>query len=147
MLTILDNREFAAVLAGLRLVQAELPRSEFLPQGVHDIFDDGETLTPLTEDEIDTLCERLNGSLLTRADLFKFEAFQDLQTDSSGNPTVWLNTYVCQSCEERWEDAWSCGCNDRCPSCDAEIEPVSSEWIGPSSAFLKNLWDLLPDAK
>lgn len=56
----LNTRELAAVLAGLRLVQAELPRSEFLPQGVHDIFDNGGTITPLTEDEIDSLCEAIN---------------------------------------------------------------------------------------
>lgn len=56
----LDNRELAAVLAGLRLIQRELPRSEFLPQGVQDIFDDGGTLVPLTEDEIDILAESIN---------------------------------------------------------------------------------------
>lgn len=56
----LDTRELAAVLAGLRLVQRELPRSEYLPQGVHDIFDDGGTIDPLSEDEIDTLCETIN---------------------------------------------------------------------------------------
>ena len=56
----LDPRELAAVLAGLRLVQRELPRSEFLPQGVHDIFDDGGTIQPLDEDEIDALCETIN---------------------------------------------------------------------------------------
>jgi hypothetical protein len=47
-------------LAGLRLVQAELPRGECLPQGAQDIFDDGGTIVPLDEDEIDDLCERLN---------------------------------------------------------------------------------------
>lgn len=56
----LDTRELAAVLAGLRLVQRELPRSEFLPQGVQDIFDDGGTIDPLDEGEIDTLCETIN---------------------------------------------------------------------------------------
>jgi hypothetical protein len=61
MITIsLIPREIAAVIAGLRLVQRELPRSEFLPQGVHDIFDDGGTLKPLSEDDIDTLCEEIN---------------------------------------------------------------------------------------
>lgn len=50
----LDPRELAAVLAGLRLVQRELP------QGVHDIFGDGGTIQPLDEDEIDALCETIN---------------------------------------------------------------------------------------
>lgn len=56
----LDDRQLAAVLAGLRLVQRELPRGEYLPQGVHEIFDDSGSITPLTEDEIDDLCEEIN---------------------------------------------------------------------------------------
>lgn len=56
----LDTRELAAVLAGLRLVQRELPRGDYLPQGVHDIFDNGGTIEPLSEYEIDTLCEAIN---------------------------------------------------------------------------------------
>ena len=58
--TTLDRRELAAVLAGLRLLQRELPRAAYLPQGVHDIFDDGGTIEPLSVEEIDTLAETLN---------------------------------------------------------------------------------------
>ena len=36
------------------------------------------------------------------------------------------NDYHCSECGEEWDDEWSCMCNDRCPRCDAEIEPVSS---------------------
>ena len=35
------------------------------------------------------------------------------------------NYYEC-SCGCRWEDNWSCMCNDRCPDCDTEIEPYES---------------------
>lgn len=56
----LDARQLAAVLTGLRLVQAELPRGEFLPHGVSEIYDDGGTITPLTADELDDLCEAIN---------------------------------------------------------------------------------------
>lgn len=56
----LDRRQLAAVLAGLRLVQAEIPRGEFLPQGVQMIFDAEGTIEPLSEDEIDELCETIN---------------------------------------------------------------------------------------
>lgn len=31
--------------------------------------------------------------------------------------------YHCEECNTSWEDTWTCACNDRCPSCDAEIEP------------------------
>lgn len=55
-----SEREVAAILAGLRLIQAELPRGEFLPQGVQGIFDNGGDIEPLSEDEIDELCEKVN---------------------------------------------------------------------------------------
>ncbi|KPN62880.1 hypothetical protein SAMN04488527_16012 [Aliiroseovarius crassostreae] len=56
----LDTRQLAAVLAGLRLIQAELPRSEFLPHGVSEIYDDGGTIDPLSAEELDNLCETIN---------------------------------------------------------------------------------------
>lgn len=37
----------------------------------------------------------------------------------------YINHYVC--CGEKWQDQWSSMCNDRCPSCNAEIEPYYSE--------------------
>jgi len=40
--------------------------------------------------------------------------------------TIWQNKYECSECGERWEDEWSCPCNDRCPCCNAEIEPYES---------------------
>lgn len=33
--------------------------------------------------------------------------------------------YVCPRCAAEWTDEWSCLCNDRCPTCDLEITPVS----------------------
>ena len=55
-----STSELNAMLAGLRLLQQEISRGEFLPQGVSDIFDNGGTEKPLTADEIDQLCERIN---------------------------------------------------------------------------------------
>jgi hypothetical protein len=26
-----------------------------------------------------------------------------------------------------WTDEWDCTCNDKCPECNAEIEPYTSE--------------------
>ena len=34
-----------------------------------------------------------------------------------------LKSYRCDECGVGWTDEWSCACNDRCPECDAEIEP------------------------
>lgn len=33
------------------------------------------------------------------------------------------NVYYCADCKVGWADDWCCQCNDRCPACDAEIEP------------------------
>ena len=37
------------------------------------------------------------------------------------------NHYHCERCNTEWEDTWSCTCNDRCPECNAETEPYTSE--------------------
>jgi hypothetical protein len=39
----------------------------------------------------------------------------------------YLNNYRCDECDVDWEDEWSCMCNDRCPTCDYEIEPYDSD--------------------
>jgi hypothetical protein len=38
------------------------------------------------------------------------------------------NFYECP-CGVSWEDKWSCACNDRCPSCNKEIEPSRSKEV------------------
>lgn len=42
-----------------------------------------------------------------------------------------LNHYHCP-CGEEWDDEHSCTCNDRCPKCNAEIEPFDSEDLSPT---------------
>jgi len=37
-----------------------------------------------------------------------------------------VNFYRHKECASKWVDLWDCGCNDRCPKCDAEIEPYLS---------------------
>ncbi len=46
----------------------------------------------------------------------------------------YLNRYKCERCSEEWEDQWDCMCNDRCPVCNAEIEPFESEDLGKAKA-------------
>ena len=36
------------------------------------------------------------------------------------------NSYHCPICNTEWTDEWSCMCNDKCPNCNAEIEPHDS---------------------
>jgi len=38
-----------------------------------------------------------------------------------------LNSYHCEACDEYWDDQWSCACNDKCPTCNKEIEPYQSD--------------------
>jgi len=37
-----------------------------------------------------------------------------------------INYYRCPNDGKKWVDVWSCCCNDRCPTCRAEIEPYKS---------------------
>lgn len=46
----------------------------------------------------------------------------------------YLNQYRCPYCQTEWEDSWDCGCNDRCPDCNKEIEPYESALIEGESA-------------
>lgn len=39
----------------------------------------------------------------------------------------WRNYYRCDECEISWDDVHSSMCNDRCPECNAEIEPWACE--------------------
>ncbi len=40
-----------------------------------------------------------------------------------------VNHYHCPRCYTRWSSSDSCTCNDRCPTCNVEIEPHESEDI------------------
>ena len=35
----------------------------------------------------------------------------------------WFRKHHTCPCGTDWWDEWDCLCNDRCPTCDAEIEP------------------------
>jgi hypothetical protein len=48
---------------------------------------------------------------------------------SKENNAMFRNFYHCSECGEEWTDEWSCTCNDRCPKCNAETSPYSSEEI------------------
>ena len=37
----------------------------------------------------------------------------------------WFDNFYTH-CGEEWHSGWSCMCNDRCPKCNAEIEPFES---------------------
>lgn len=41
--------------------------------------------------------------------------------------TTFRNAYHCEACDESWSDTWCCACDDKCPVCNAEIEPEESE--------------------
>lgn len=43
--------------------------------------------------------------------------------------SYWLRNFYQCACGEHWDDEWECACNDKCPSCDKEIEPYDSEEI------------------
>lgn len=54
-------------------------------------------------------------------------AASSLEPKESGPAPWYRNYYRCSVCRTAWEDEWDCTCNDRCPRCNAEIEPIRSE--------------------
>jgi len=68
-------------------------------------------------------------------------------TTPAENSTVrYLNQYRCLYCQTEWEDVWDCGCNDRCPDCNKEIEPYESTLIDSESAETDSLAKEPPSA-
>lgn len=50
---------------------------------------------------------------------------------------AYLNNYDCP-CGAQWDDIWSCGCDDECPQCGADVSPSESEEIAPCAcAYLR----------
>lgn len=93
------------------------------------------------------------GPPATRADLMQRPAWADMETDTSGNPLVWRNSYACDDGHhmEEWHMDWSCQCDDDCGVCGASIAPTyageaTSRWIGPEDHAEIALWESLPDA-
>ena len=40
----------------------------------------------------------------------------------------YLNHYKCEECGRKWQDEWSCTCDDDCPHCGARhMSPVDSD--------------------
>ena len=58
----------------------------------------------------------------------------ELCTDDGKAMAEWYeNRYDCPECNTEWIDEWSCMCNDRCPVCRAEIEPIESLEVLPDT--------------
>lgn len=48
--------------------------------------------------------------------------------DEQLDAPLYLNHYCCP-CGAEWEDEWDCQYNDRCPTCNKEVEPDFSEEV------------------
>jgi hypothetical protein len=71
---------------------------------------------------------RIPFALLSEPDGSEHDLRENQDEDEDDEPEQqFLNRY--RHCGREWEDRWSCACNDRCPVCDAEIEPYESEEI------------------
>jgi hypothetical protein len=56
----------------------------------------------------------------------------------------WFRKHHTCPCGTDWWDEWDCLCNDRCPTCNAEIEPDEHEATeGDHSAMIRHLNDRL----
>ncbi|MDK9702506.1 MAG: hypothetical protein OEL20_05155 [Sulfuritalea sp.] len=77
----------------------------------------------------DRYAETVIGDQAHQYDALEVHGVRDL--DEAG--TLFLNHYGCP-CGTKWVDEWSCQCNDRCPSCNKEIEPSESEDLSTTTA-------------
>ena len=53
----------------------------------------------------------------------------------------YVNYYLCPNDGTLWDDTWSCMCNDRCPKCDAEIEPYASDTDDGLTVHAKDVYE------
>lgn len=78
----------------------------------------------------------------TRADLMQHPAFAGLETDTQGNPCVWLNEYADEA-GNVWDSYWSCQCDDD------GVSPYASHWSATcapnQSDQAYRLWERLPE--
>ncbi len=57
---VLTRRVTATVLAALRLWQGALQKPDAIPPALLDVANDGGTVKPLSDSDVDSLCQRLN---------------------------------------------------------------------------------------
>ena len=48
--------------------------------------------------------------------------------EEDDQPRWYIKHYTCE-CGCSWQDEWNCLCNDKCPECNAEIEPDTWEEV------------------
>ena len=50
--------------------------------------------------------------------------------DDEPTPALFINYYICDSCDHTWSDVWSAMCDDDCPHCGARhMSPFKSEEV------------------
>lgn len=48
--------------------------------------------------------------------------------DGEATENRFLNYYECDRCGHKWQDEWSCTCDDDCPKCGARhMSPYNSD--------------------
>src|ERR1700736_4826102 len=58
-------------------------------------------------------------------------------------PMPWFRKHHTCPCGTQWWDEWDCLCNDRCPTCNAEIEPDGWEEVKkPRAGTIKIGWQV-----
>ena len=74
-------------------------------------------------------------SRAARSDFLVQEAIEQRAngTPSEVPENEFLNFYKCPDDGTEWTMIWTCMCDDRCPKCNAEIEPYRSEDWPPES--------------
>lgn len=151
-----DDRQLAAIIAGLRLIERELPRGEFLPQGIHEIFDAGETIQPLTESEIDELCDSLamTEPRFVMAEIFETEilffgpdGWGDVSTATQFSFDQMLSAHLPIGADPRWVPLTELvrPPYSECFQSRAQIDALGAAALyGPASHLFRQIRNALP---
>jgi len=74
--------------------------------------------------------ERMTTNVLAEREGTAARWIAELETDSGiSNDYPYRMFYECPQDGTKWTLEWECQCNDRCPTCDKEIEPKDVEDI------------------
>lgn len=128
----LTNEEVGVIRRALRfaLDMGEDTYFAFFPDS--DDYSDG-------DQDQDETARSVAQSLIDRLlDGTSDEEGNDLDEDQA-EEIRFINHYQCPDDGTEWTDCWSCACNDKCPTCNKEIEPYESEEIDPPSEPLKSI--------
>jgi len=101
-----------------------MEKPDFVAVIIRDYDVDGVDIAVLQKDEVGNEYQEL---------IFPAEnqtsTIIELPPVTEDDPITVTNYYKCDDCNTKWEDQWSCACDDECPVCGVPYSPYKSKDI------------------